>query len=318
MTLLARLAQIEARFDLWRQRRRGTTTAVIDPYVGYATPDHLVLRGRVLERLQGRVVKEGQGRWANLRGMASLFATDELAGVSVSVLGRQCTTDGEGFFEALLPRGEAHGWITLPATVGETTAELPVMIPNPDAQFGVISDIDDTMMLTGAWSLPRNLWTTFTGNAGTRLVFEDAAHLMVRLSQGDLNPVFYVSSSPWNLHGFLVEIFDKAGLPRGPMYLRDLGLNETSLLGGGHHGHKGAKIDLILAANPKLSFILIGDTGQKDAAVYAAAVARHPGRIKRIILRTARRAASVADVETIRSAGVPLDLVDHYEAVEGL
>jgi phosphatidate phosphatase APP1 len=309
------LARIEARADRWFAARRGPVDAVIEPYFGYSTPTHWIARGRVLARIQGHDTAQDQGLWRNLRGMATLFATDEVAGAVVQATGHDISTtaDDEGYFSLPIPRGTGAGWITVTANAGGAPADLPVYVTPPDASFGVISDIDDTVMLTGAWSLARNLWTTFTGNVQSREVFPDAVRLIARLTMQGRNPVFYVSSSPWNLHRFLVQVMQRAGLVRGPMFLRDLGLNEAEVLGGSHHSHKSAMIDRILAANPELPFILIGDTGQKDAAIYSNAAARHPGRIARVILRRAGGPASERDVAALRALAVPVAVVASFD-----
>ena len=132
---------------------------------------------------------------------------------------------------------------------------------------------------------------------------------MTALAEGDRNPVFYVSSSPWNLHDFLDTIFARAGLPMGPMFLRDLGISETQFISGTHGDHKGAAIDAILNANPGLSFVLIGDTGQHDAEVYRDAARRRPGRIRAVALRQPGKRpdrASRAAMAEIEADGIPL------------
>ena len=108
--------------------------------------------------------------------------------------------------------------------------------------------------------------------------------LLDRLSEGGRNPVFYVSSSPWNLHHFLEAVFDRAGLVPGPMFLRDLGITADPAENS-HGGHKGAAIDTLMEANPELPFWLLGDTGQHDAEIYLDAARRHPGRVLRVALR---------------------------------
>jgi len=114
---------------------------------------------------------------------------------------------------------------------GDSRADLTTLLPAPNAEFGIISDIDDTLIKTEAWSLSRNLWNSLTGNAHSRYVFPDAIELIQTLHK-QINPVFYVSSSPWNLHGFLTEIFDRAGLVRGPKFLRILGISESKFITG--------------------------------------------------------------------------------------
>lgn len=287
----ARLARAAARIERAadRFRRRRTTAQVIAPYAGYATPDHLVARGRVLGKAATTTVAADQGRLTNLRQMIRLFLTDEVADVTIRHGAYSVQTDEEGYFTLLVPRDGQTGWVDVVVETDKLSAVCPVLVPDPDAAFGVISDIDDTMMQTGAHSLWRNIWTSLTGNALTRHVFPDAVTLMDLLQDGGRNPVYFVSSSPWNLHGFLDEVFDRNGLPRAPKFLRDYGISETQFITGTHGDHKGSAIDQIMAANPALSFVLIGDTGQHDADVYLAAIQRHPGRVQRVILRTAGR-----------------------------
>lgn len=277
--------QAERLFDTIRGQR--DTRRIIEPYVGYATPSHLVVRGRVLASLRRNKPLPTQSAWVNFKQMFSLFLTDEVGGVEVRAQGVSARSDEEGYFTLLLPRGTAQGWTEIDVTIvgRESATSCPVLVAPEGAAFGVISDIDDTMLQTGAYSLARNLWTSLTGNALTRTIFPDAVRFMAALSQDGRNPVYYVSSSPWNLHHFLERIFNRAGLVRGPKFLRDLGLSQSQFITGTHGDHKGGSIDAILAANPNLMFILAGDTGQHDAFVYRDAIERHPERIRAVVLR---------------------------------
>ncbi|MFZ5964535.1 phosphatase domain-containing protein [Thalassococcus sp. BH17M4-6] len=284
---------------------------VLTAYMGYAEPDHLVLQGRVLSGMRRGEPDPEQTRWTNFKQMVSLFITSEVADVKVICDGVSGRTDAEGYITLRVPRGaDDSGLVTRAARIeGQSEAvQMPAVVPDGDAAFGVISDIDDTMMHTGAYNLVRNLWTTFTGNALTRRVFDDAKALMDRLHAGGRNPVFYVSSSPWNLHAFLNRIFQRAGLPQGPMFLRDLGVSDKGLVGASHLDHKSAAVDRLIEANPQLNFVLLGDTGQKDAYVYQDAVKRHPGRIIAVVLREPVQGSAKASLEALLKTerlGVP-------------
>ena len=312
------LARVATRLEAALGRGRTARQAgAIVPYIGYATADHLIARGRVLAGLRDTPRREGQGIWRNLRQMLGLFITGEVANVTVSCGDVTGVTDDEGYFTILLPRDDATGWRTVRVTAGPASADCPVMVADPSATLGVISDIDDTMMQTGAYSIWRNLWTSLTGNAATRVVFPDAVELMTQLSDGGRNPVHYVSSSPWNFHGFLAEVLDRNGLPRGPMFLRDYGFSETQFITGTHGDHKGSAIDVVLGALPDLPFVLIGDTGQHDAEVYLAAARRHPGRISRVILHVPADGTDRDDAEhvaALRALGVTVDIGLDYSA----
>ena len=277
-----RLEKVLDRMVGQRDKRR-----LIEAYIGYATPQHLVVRGRVLTSLRRAQAMPTQSRWANFKEMFALFLTDEVAGVTVAADNVTAVSDEEGYFTLMLPRENQSGWVDIDVTIQgqSSTAICPVMIANSAARFAVISDIDDTMLQTGAYSLVKNLWTSLTGNIKTRRIFPDAIEFMDNLSESGRNPIYYVSSSPWNLHHFLVSVFERSGLVRGPKFLRDLGVSETQFITGTHGDHKGASIDAIIAANPQLPVILVGDTGQHDAFVYADAIRRHGGQILAVVLR---------------------------------
>lgn len=307
-TLLLRLARwIEPLLE--RIGARPNAAPVLEPYLGLATPEGLVMRGRVLTHLR-RARRDARGsKWLNLRQMASLFLTDEVAQVEVRSGAARAVSDAEGYFALLVPAAPGP-WVEVPVEIAgrpETRVPFPARVPDAAARWLVISDIDDTVLETGAHSLWRNLWTTFTGSAATRRVHGDARDLLATLAAGDRNPVFYVSSSPWNLHDFLDGLFARHALPRGPMFLRDLGVSASGV-GETHQAHKGAAVDAILGANPGLDCWLLGDTGQRDADVYRDAVIRHPGRVRGVALREPAPGVGADDaavIAAIEAAGVP-------------
>jgi len=285
---------------------------VLDTYRGYSVPGGIMLRGRVLAALRRTTPEPEQSRWQNLREMVSLFFTHEVGGVTVVATesGVTAQSDEEGYLTLKVPGEFAPGWHQIALEIEGVPGSRKMaraLVPSPEARIGIISDIDDTMMHTGAYSLVRNLWTTFTGSAATRRVFADATVLMDHLSDHGRNPVFFVSSSPWNLHAFLEKVFDRAGLVTGPIFLRDLGIGQDQFISRGHGDHKGRSIDRIMEANPDLPFVLIGDTGQHDAQIYLEACHRHGGRVKAVILREPGPGAddaSRAAMSAIRRLGV--------------
>ena len=322
---LAKIASVcERIFDAVKPKR-AYGEIEIDPYFGHATPTEVILRGRVLTRRAIEAVEELEedpSLWTNFKSMIALFNTREMSDVRIACETVDTLSDEEGYFELSLPRpADKAGWITHEISFGDAKdgAQLSALLPASDAEFGIISDIDDTLIKTDAWSLRRNLWNSLTGNAQSRHVFPDAVRLISQLHAG-VNPVYYVSSSPWNLHGFLSEIFERAGLVRGPKFLRDLGISETQFITGTHGQHKGEAINQILTANPSLSFILLGDTGQHDPHVYHDAILRHPGRIQKIILRAPKPnyPKSKQDwIDKIIEIGVPIFVGENYEPLLG-
>ena len=99
------------------------------------------------------------------------------------------------------------------------------------------------------------------------------------------NPIFYVSSSPWNLYEHLDEFLALHRIPAGPLLLRDWGLSRHGFAPGGGHSHKLDKIRGVLETFERLPFILIGDSGQEDAEHYRTIVREFPGRIRCVYIR---------------------------------
>lgn len=277
---------VESFIDRFR-RDRSTDDLIIEPYVGYGTPEGVIVRGRVLSRKQAREVSQQPRIFTNIRAMASLFLTREVSNVAVNVHGIETRSDEEGYFTACVPVADPHATqVTVSLIAQDFECQAPIVIPNPEAELGIISDIDDTIMETGAYNLARNLWTTISGSVESRKVFPDTVALIEK-RQAEKNPVFFVSSSPWNLHAFLDAVFERNKVPFGPKFLRDLGISKTQFIKNSHGSHKGDAIDAIILANPSLKFVLIGDTGQHDGQVYLDAIQRHQMAIVEVCLRGA-------------------------------
>ncbi len=297
-------------------RRRGDSPPRhlrIETYGGHGRDD-LVIRGRTLDNPLSPAAAGGDGVWAAANRMFRRFATNELPGVVVQVRvgGRvgSVTTDDEGYFEIRTPGGAEGPWaeatIGLAAPYRGITSVPPVTdgvrVSDPDAAFGVISDIDDTVLHTGAQRTLSMMVRTFFGSALTRAPLAGAATLYRALAKNDHHPVFYVSSSPWNLHGFLTRFLDHRGFPPGPLLLRDLLGSGT---GRTHASTKLAAIAEILDLHPGLRFVLIGDSGQHDPEIYATAIRRNPDRFVAAYIREVRLDPGDGRVEAV------LDSWDH-------
>jgi len=242
-----------------------------------------MLCGRVLKAQRVRPAREGDRRWRNLVAFLKLMESDELPGVPVRATfqGRryETLTDREGYFHFdLLARKDTTGWQKVALEPGATGC---VLFPSARARFGVISDIDDTLVPSGATKKLRMVIRLALSNALTRQPFEGVNDFYRALHAG-VNPVFYVSKSPWNLYLSLVEMMRLREIPLGPLLLRDYGVH---LLRRGRREHKRAQIERILAAFRALPFVLIGDSGEHDPEIYSEVVRRHPGRIRVIYIR---------------------------------
>jgi len=187
------------------------------------------------------------------------------------------------------------------------------------ARFGIISDLDDTVIQSDVTSLPRMLMTSLTGNARTRSPFPGVGALYRALTrEGEArNPIFYVSSSPWNFFDLLWQFLDYRRIPLGPLFLRNWGMD----LLGGHGGYKHGVIERIFHRYPNLNFVLVGDSGEKDPEIYAEVVRRFPGRVLAVYIRDVTGAERDEGVlrlrEEIRKAGADLVLASDSLSAAG-
>ena len=322
---------IDARWRRMKRRMGWDGVPRIVPYTGYANETRAWFHGRVLTNPPPAPPQEDDGWWTNLAAMWQRIESDEVPGAEVAVdfAGRRhvVTTDKEGYFHL---EAERHGgvgpapplWTAaamhLVGREGGSLVTAKLMTPAPDARFGVISDVDDTVLHTDVVNLTAMARHTFFHNARTRTPLPGVAGLYRSLQDAggpQRNPIWYVSSSPWNLHDLLEDFLELNGIPDGPLLLRDLGLGRDSHLVGGH-GHKLEKSLRIMDAFPKLPFVLIGDSGQEDATLYAEAAEQRPGRLELILIRDVnpdladhRDDAVGAAVERARTAGAPMHLI---------
>jgi phosphatidate phosphatase APP1 len=322
------LVEAERRWDAARLRRKAGRTPEsfrIDAYLGHGGPEGVIVRGRVLDNPPMTPAMEGEGAGAALRRSLSQFVTDELPGVPLKITVGDATaeveTDDEGYFRAQLrPSALTDPWqdgeVELAGEYRGLTephrTPLRIRVPGPDARFGVISDVDDTILETGVQRVGMMLRQTFTGSALTRTPFPGAAELYRDLTGAHGNPVFYVSSSPWNLYGFLIGFLRHRDFPLGPLLLRDLIGNREG------RARKHERIAEILDLHPHLSFVLIGDSGEKDPEIYADIVREHPGRILAVYIREVRLDPGDGRVEAVTDSwdhDVPFVLAADTDAV---
>lgn len=336
--LAGALNEVEQRFDDLKYRlheRLGyKQPLMILPYRSYGTIDKLYVRGRVLADKGITPPEDNDSLWENLVNMYRRFQSDEVPYAQLRVIFQDSqqiiTADEEGFFETWIdptaPLAEDKLWwdvsleLVKPIQDQPVTAEAKVFVPPPQAAYGVISDIDDTVLQTGAASLLRMARTVFLGNARTRLPFKGAAAfyraLFDGMPSGQSNPLFYVSSSPWNLYDLLSDFFHLHDIPIGPLlFLRDWGLTETELLPLDNREHKITVCRNILEMYPSLPFILVGDSSQQDPEIYHELVGQFPNRILAVYIRNVstdleRPKAIQALAEKVLAAGSALILAD--------
>ena len=224
------------------------------------------------------------------QGSAGLNVTCQVGAQAVTV-----QTDQSGHARCDLA---ATGAVTVSLASGEAlTPDIPSL---PDAPLVVVSDLDDTVLMTGG-PQGRALSTFLNATASNRAAFPDTLPLYQDFAARGL-PIVYLSNSPLGLSGFLRTVLAARGLPSGPLLLRPLDWKTLS-------APKSFKTRSLneLAADLPGQFVLIGDTDQKDPEIYAAFARTHPGRLKGVAIRDVSGAVRRAEVgRMLANIGVPV------------
>ena len=196
-------------------------------------------------------------------------------------------TNPNGYIDIrVFNHGLEPGWheVTIEAE-GAKTVTGRVLIVSPEARVGLVSDIDDTIMVT---KLPRALqaaWISWVRHTNTRKPVPGMGAFYEHVLTGHPGaPVFYLSTGAWNTYEMLENFLTLHKLPVGPMLLTDWGPTPTGLFRSGQE-HKKVQLRNLFLEFPEIDWVLVGDDGQHDPRIYGEASSDHPDRIAGVAIR---------------------------------
>ena len=291
------LARLERRFHTWRERRaraRGHKPTVT-PFAGYGGDGWIRVLGRVL--IVPPRKPRGGGEYASVRGWRSFLAVPVgFASVQITVAGKTHTVaaDRGGVVDVVLDATLPPGWQTFTMTVEDSApVESRVFVVAQDARFGIISDVDDTVMVT---ALPRPLlaaWNSFIVDEHARQPVPGMAVLLERLARENPgSPVVYLSTGAWNVAPTLVRFMRRHLFPPGALLLTDWGPTHDRWFRSGR-AHKEHSLQRLAEEFPDIRWLLVGDDGQHDDAIYTAFASENPGHVAAVAIRRLSPAEAV-------------------------
>jgi phosphatidate phosphatase APP1 len=302
-------------------------------YHGYGHTHNLVVYGHVFKYKASVNQIYSNSLLVNMVNLFKLFVVKPLPFTKVRlqfegvVVERKTEYDGFFKFEWKASENVEAGWHTVKV---ETLGEDGVVLAASDGQlyvphvtqYGFISDIDDTVMVSHSSTILRRLRELFIKNPRTRKTFLDTQRHYGLLAQSHTtpdqpNPFFYVSSSEWNLYDYLVETFRHNKLPEGAFLLNQIkqwrGLFKTGKTG---HDGKLIRVMRIIDAFPKQRFIFFGDNSQQDTTIYTTIAKKYPQNVVAIYIRNvvSRKEGITAELlEEVEQKGVRTCLFKHSE-----
>ncbi|WP_231495899.1 App1 family protein [Cellulomonas sp. HZM] len=287
-------ARLEDAFDrvvAARLRARGWTVR-IEPYTGYGGDGWVRVLARTLLAAPGVGDDDLPGTDAPARAVRGWrsFATAQVAGAPVTVQVGDRThalvTDRGGYVDQVVASDLEPGWHEVVLTsVDGSRASAAVQVVGPETRHGIVSDIDDTVVVT---RLPRPLvaaWNVLVRHGAAREPVPGMAELYRELlADAPDSPVVYLSTGAWNAAPAMSRFLRRGGYPRGAMLMTDWGPTNTGWFRSGAR-HKAAQLRRLVHELPHVRWVLVGDDGQHDPEIYAGAAQRYPDRVHAILLR---------------------------------
>lgn len=284
-------------------------------YRGYGSSQGLTVQGHVFRGMALGGPTSKRKSLQNLIALIKMFLVKTVAEAEVGLIidgeEHRATSDEKGFFQFVIKQHKlTAGWHKLPLQLKTRLVEYQhtvqvnaEVLVAEKSDFGVISDIDDTLLVSHIAKGWKKIYLLVTRNPESRKPFAGVVDFYQKLAQGTSeaeNPFFYVSSSEWNLYPFLTAFMRFHKIPKGILLLKEIKDHWLDFFrsGYGSHRHKEVKIEKILALYPDRSFILIGDNSQHDPQIYANIAEAHPGRLAAVYIRNIHRPGA-AEAERI-------------------
>jgi len=264
--------------------RRGLLPTVI-PFAGYGSTTWVRVLCRVV--LTKPEVSDEEARSVRgWRSFTSIPVVSSKVTVRVGETEHTVIADRGGLVDAVVQVDLPAGWqrIALSAD-GSEPVEAPVFIVDPDVRFGILSDIDDTVMVT---ALPRPFvaaWNTFVLDEHARTPVAGMAVLYERLMRDNQGaPMIYLSTGAWNVAPTLTRFLSRNLYPDGSILLTDWGPTPERIFRSGRE-HKRTNLLRLAQEFPEISWLLVGDDGQHDEDLYGDFAANHPENVRAVAIR---------------------------------
>lgn len=262
-------------------------------YGGYGDARSVVIEGRIIEQHTEQPSRDGDGRLRNLRRSARRFANDERKHHALTLdFGGHAwpvRSDAEGYFLLAATPSPPAGWHPIQAASGRSRGEgMALVVPAANSR-GLISDLDDTVVISEVLHKRRLLANTFLKNPTQRQAVPGVAGLYAQVAatnpQPDATPLFYLSASPRQLHSPIAEFLAHNRFPQGILLTKRVSDDRASDPWADQFAYKTAKIAEIFARLPQVRFILVGDDGEEDPETYDWVRRHYPEQVEAIWIR---------------------------------
>lgn len=275
---------------------------ILKLYRGYANEQELIVMGHVFKPTSVEEYNFQKKNLKNATSVIQMFQIKTQANADVylkhnnSKIHTKTLVDGYFKFCVPLDQDTSYGWIDYEVSIiykNITITTKDSYIRPHKGNLGIISDIDDTFLVSHTLNPLKKLYVLLFKNINKRKIYDDvvphyqALSTAGRENREEFNAFFYVSSSEWNLYRFITKFTELHQLPKAVLLLKDIktSLKDFFFTGRGDHNHKFEKIKHILEFYPTLEYVLLGDDSQHDPFLYEAICKIFPVTVKAVYIR---------------------------------
>ena len=275
---------------------------ILKLYRGYANEQELIVMGHVFKPTTTEEYNFQKKDFKNAKSIIKLFRIKTQANADVylehnnSKIHTKTLNDGYFKFCVPLDQNNNYGWIDFKVSIvykNKTITSKESYVRPHKGNLGIISDIDDTFLVSHTKNPLKKLYILLFKNIEKRKIYEDVVSHYQALSTArrenkeEFNAFFYVSSSEWNLYHFITKFTKIHDLPKAVLLLKDIktSLKDFLWTGRGSHNHKFEKIKHLLEFYPNLEYVLLGDDSQQDVYLYESISKIFPVTVKAVYIR---------------------------------
>lgn len=196
-------------------------------------------------------------------------------------------TDINGNFELTLEIGQLN---TIEFFHSNSSNKLDILqsesrfYPINRSEFLIISDIDDTILVSHSARFFSKLWLMLFKPIPKRKTVEESELAYLELRKHNF-PFAYVSASEYNLYSLVSTFIQLHKLPLGPIYLRPHQEFKNLFVKTEREDYKVNRIMKLLWHFPDKKIVLFGDDSQQDFTVFGEVAQKLPNRIHSVYLR---------------------------------
>ncbi len=185
----------------------------------------------------------------------------------------------------------------------------PITFQETNSSFDVISDIDDTIIVSYTSDFFKRVGALTLTPPRKRKVIDFPRKMFDEFNKQDAR-IFYISKSESNLFGVLTSFITHNNLPKGKLFLTPFSNFYQLLFEKKDKDFKIESIRFLIENSENKKYVLFGDDSQQDIDIYSKIAGEYPRQIIKIYIRQTKNKISPYQkrmLEKLKSSNLPVE-----------